>query len=442
LRLSKSRAFRWQQRTTRRFDVPSRLLAPAFGCTFGQPEVTGACLDAVTTKAPRGSVGAYTGTYQPYAYVPPGLAMRVAESPRLALGLGRAAILVMSAGLLVAAVWLLWTPAAATLSLLGLVAAISPMVLFLSSVLSPSGPEIAGAICFCAALLRLARKQPPPRWAWVALGVSGAVLACARALGPAFVVVDATLVAGFVGLSRLVRAGQAARTQAVAASGAIAFAAIASLVWEFTRQPRPQPTGDSALDAIGPSLSRLPELARQVVGVFGALDAPMPAAGYVLWALLLALLAGAAFVLGSRRERIALSALGAVVIVVILVMSVVYREIGPLHGRYALPVIVLLPLAAGEVVLRRRARLPAFQRAALVSGSFTLAAGVHALGWWASGRRFAVGADGSWLFPWSAEWSPPLGWAPWLALVAIAVAALVTAGVRGRHAYAAQARTG
>ena len=112
----------------------------------------------------------------------------------------------------------------------------------------------------------------------------------------------------------------------------------------------------------------------------------------------------------------------------ILVMSVVYREIGPLHGRYALPLLVLVPLWAGEVVLRRRARLSARLVLVLSGGTFAAAAAVQLLAWLASSRRFAVGQDGGWLFFRDAEWAPPLGWWPWLLMAAAAAGCYLAAG--------------
>ncbi len=96
--------------------------------------------------------------------------------------------LLASTALLLAALWLLWSPAGPRTSLLGFALAVSPMVVFVSSVLSPSGPEVAGAICFAAALLRLGRDGEPPRGVWVALAAGGVALAGSRALGPAFAV--------------------------------------------------------------------------------------------------------------------------------------------------------------------------------------------------------------------------------------------------------------
>ena len=116
---------------------------------------------------------------------------------------------------------------------------------------------------------------------------------------------------------------------------------------------------------------------------------------------------------------------------VTIVMSVVYREIGVLHGRYALPFLVLLPLWEGEVVLRRRAELRADLRGAVVATVFGVAALVQFIAWWANARRFAVGRDGGWLFVDDALWSPPLGWWPWILLAALGAAAYLAVAVSG-----------
>jgi Predicted membrane protein (DUF2142) len=202
------------------------------------------------------------------------------------------------------------------------------------------------------------------------------------------------------------------------------------VVWEFSYQPRPSPTGTSVVDALGPSLSRFDAITKEAIGVFGSLDAPMPGVGYLLWLMLLAALTATALAVGHPRDRASIIGLLAGTVVVTLIMSVVYREVSVLQGRYVLPFLVLLPLWVGEVLLRRRARLPGEVRRFLVGAAFFVAAAVHVLGWWASGRRFAVGEGGSWLYFFDSKWAPPLGWLPWLGVVAAAGAAYaVAAGV-------------
>jgi hypothetical protein len=419
---------RWQTRTRRDFRVPAHLLDPRFGCTAGRPAEPATCLSRPSPPNRSGVVSSYVGTYQPYLYVPAGLATRAAGGPWSAIWLGRLSLLVPSLALLGAAVLVLWSGVAPSTSLLGLALAVTPMVLFLAAMLSPSGPEIAGAICFAAALLRLVRPEPPPRGIWVALGAGGAVLASARALGPPFVLVLLVSVGLLGGPRTLGRALRAGGVRAILAGVVILAAAIASLVWEFDVQPRPSPSGGGALDAFGPSLSHLPDVGEQAIGVFGKLDAPMPYWGHAVWTALLLVLLGAALVAGSIRDRVSIVALVVGIVAAVLVMSVVYREIGPLHGRYALPILVLLPLWLGEVVHRRRARLPATERSVLTAAVFLGTGVVHILGLWALAERFAVGRGHGWLFFDRAAWAPPLGWWPWVLVALAAAAAYFAAG--------------
>ena len=422
---------RWQSRTRRRFEVPPNLIDSRFGCTRYDKRAPATCVDGPRLPATTPAQDSYVGTYQPFLYVPPGLALRAADSPGIALRLARAATLALALLLLVAAVWLLWVPEAGALSLTGAVVALTPMVVFISSVLSTSGPEIAAAICFSAALLRLARDRAPPAWLWLALGAAGCLLAGARALGPGFAVLLLLMVAGLVGPRRLAGRIGGGGKRAAAAGVAIAVAGAACLFWEFKYQPRPSPSGYSVFDAIGPSFSHLPSVAKQAIGVFGSLDAPMPGFAYLLWALIVVGLGALAWVVGNRGERLRIAGLLVALVGVTIVMSVVYREIGVLHGRYALPFLVLLPLWEGEVVLRRRAELRADLRGAVVATVFGVAALVQFIAWWANARRFAVGRDGGWLFVDDALWSPPLGWWPWILLAALGAGAYLAVAVSG-----------
>ena len=115
------------------------------------------------------------------------------------------------------------------------------------------------------------------------------------------------------------------RVWAPRATAAVLIAALASVWWEFSIQPRPHPTSSSVVDALGPSLAALPTIGREVVGVFGALDVLIPEPGYVLWLLLVLALLAAALWVGTPRDRVAILALTAGAVVVVVVMSVVYR---------------------------------------------------------------------------------------------------------------------
>jgi len=88
------------------------------------------------------------------------------------------------------AIALLWERSSGPRSIVGLLAAATPMLIFVASSLNASGPEVAAGVCFFSALLRVTRPSEPRTWTWVVLGVSGVVLAASRTLGPLTVAFD------------------------------------------------------------------------------------------------------------------------------------------------------------------------------------------------------------------------------------------------------------
>ena len=185
-------------------------------------------------------VGTFIGTYPPFVYVPAGLLAHVAKNPQTRLWLGRAGMAAIALLMLIAAMLVLWDPETGGLSLIGLVVAATPMVLFVSSTLSASGPEVASAICFIAALLRLSRSKPPSWRVWATLAVSGIVLAISRELGPEFIVIEiagTSLVLGWRHLRSLVPGRRAAWVWAP-----VAAACVLGVAWDMLYNVHP-PTG-------------------------------------------------------------------------------------------------------------------------------------------------------------------------------------------------------
>jgi hypothetical protein len=440
-RVGSGMAGRWQQRSAREFTVPAGLGFTAFGCDLTRPERSALCLESGRRSTTAETTRTFMGTYQPYLYVAPGLLMRAAHEPLAALRLGRVAIAVLSLALLVAAAFVLWDRSQGALSLSGWIVAASPSVLFFATTLSTSGPETCAAICFTAALIRLTREPPQPSWVWPLAGGAGAVLALSRSLGPLFVPL---LVAGAVVLSepRRVRdAGRAGRGMAALAAALVVAGIAAGLAWQVAYQPSVGWDGDRIREAIIPSAGALDELAKQVVGKFGALETDLPAGLYVVWWLMFAVLVAFALAAAGRRERLALVGVSLGVVVATVVLSAVYAQTDfPLQGRHVLPLVVIVPLWAGEVVNRHPGRLSARTAARLVGGLAVAAAVVHALAWFANGRRFAVGVDGDWSFVGDADWEPPLGWLPWIAIVVLGTAAYLVAGAAAARSAARATR--
>lgn len=416
----------WMKEQSGVVEIPARLSPMPFEC-WAHPDFLGRCSAAV----PSGEtieLETYVGSYPPFAYLLPGLLMRAAGDSVPALIAGRIGVLAICLALLGAAALALYERDRPRY-LLGLLCAVSPAVLITAASVSNSGVEVASAICFFACLLRLSRSGSPG-WIWVAGGISGAALALARDLGPAWIVFDLVLTGIFAGGERLRTLRATGGWRLWLAGGLVAGGVAVSAAWQ-------------ALNGVRPDLSllSLPEISfelangflRQTVGVFGPLNVFMPNYAYRLWALLVLLLIGVALFAGRPRQRLAL----VLAMAGFVVLSVALEAVQNIGGfgvqvRHVMPVFLTIPLLAGEIAARSpRLRwsyspliLPAFAAAA---------AAVHLTAWHTIGRRFAVGEQGPPVFFSSYEWAPPGGWIPWAALMCAGCALMFFAFLGNRR---------
>jgi hypothetical protein len=414
----------WAAKQTRAFDVPRALSATSFGCNDRRPEVSAACLEKPPATRRAGRVPSYTGTYPPFAYIAPGVAMRTQGSPEAALRVGRVVSALTCLALLIAAVAL----TGGGVALAGILVALTPMAVYCAAVLNASGLEIAGSFCFVAAGLRLMRPGAGPG-VWGALAAGGVALTLARSLGPVLLIV--------LGGMLLVLAGRRPRMpehpRVAAAAVAVLLVAFGiALWWEIVRQPHGVEGGPGYRDAFAQSLHDLDDVARHAIGNFGALDTTLPGWLLAAWALAAAGLFTLAAVRGSWSERAGLAACAAVALGLTILISVFQLRTGyGAQGRHVLPVLVLVALWCGEVLRRRADGL----------GWLPVAAGVlwatgQSVAWLASARRGAVGTDGSWWFFGDAEWSPPWGWEPWAVMAVVGAACGLAAALAARRRFA------
>ena len=420
----------WINRVARSFDLDQDTLYPGIAtCNAFRPEVSSACLDASLEGARReGRVRTYLGSYQPFVYLPAGLAAAPFDSPAAGVLAGRVVIALLSASLLALAVAALWAEGDGAWPLVGVLAATSPMVVFLSSTLSPNAIEITAGLALMATVIRLAREEASDRRWWIAAGISGVALGLSRPVSPAWVVAAGVLLVALLGARGALRSIRRGGRTAAAAVVASALSCGLSVAWELVVQPHPAAEADALDDRLLHGFSELPEVLRQMIGVFGWLDAAMPAAAYAAWRLLVIVLVVLAIVVGSRRQRIVLlGALAATITATVgLAALVIYPSGFGMQGRYVLPLAVAVPLLAGEILRRRRGRLGPALPSALPIWSAGLVALVHGAGWYANGRRHAVGVKGPLVFIGRGEWSPVGGWAFW-AVVVVACLALIVA---------------
>jgi hypothetical protein len=134
------------------------------------------CIDGKPDVGSRGCVEATeVGNYHPLPYVLPAAAIKVSSDATTALWLSRLASAIPCVGFVLVAIALLWDGSAR--SLMGLLGAVTPMVLFVCSIVNPNGLELAASVAVAASVLRLARAPArAPNWVWVALAVTSAIV--------------------------------------------------------------------------------------------------------------------------------------------------------------------------------------------------------------------------------------------------------------------------
>ncbi len=426
-----ARQVAWTRQAARLVTMAGSLDPLPYTCATGAGEASAACLGgAAPARAPVTLLTA-VGNYQPLPYLLPAAVMRASSSAPSALRLARGASALLVLLLLALALFALYDASSPLLSVLGLLLAATPMVLFCGAILNGSGMEIASAIAFLACLLRVMRT--PTRRGWLlAAGAAGAVFALSRPASPLWLVLDLGVLVAWAGARRFGRSIASNRAWRIAA-GLVIAAVVLNRIWEALYGSHAALDSGQLHAGIVAGVHEWWRALPELVGKFGYINVKLPLALPVIWLLLVALVALVAAAGGSRRERLVLAAMAAgLVLLPPLFYALFTRPTGfGLQGRQLLPVAVALPLIAGETCYRARARL-APEMIRLLSWLVLPAVGiVQVAACYTNAKRFAVGVPGPvWFLP-RASWSPPLGWGIWLGTVLAALLCFIAASLIG-----------
>jgi hypothetical protein len=405
-------------------------------CYFNSGHVTAACAKHLTAQPGTALAGTTAGSNNPLYYLAVGWPSLLSHGPLGMYGM-RLVSAALSSAMLASAVATAfgWSrrrryPMAAVL------AAATPMALFLNGSVNPNSLEASSAILLWAAILSLLTDPRPelvPRLLTRA-GVATIALVSVRQLGPAWalVIVVCAALAGQSGALRAVLMRPAVwlwtGVVGVVGLGSIAWTARFNVLGTGTAATYPNLTFPvAAKHTFGLSVEYL----RQMVGFFGWLDVRAPYHLAELWFVpVLALLAAAAAA-GKLRDVAALTVLfGSVILIPVLAQGRQASSLGYIwQGRYLLAVAAGLPLLAAAILAKREPRREWLRRTApwlpLTVTASTLALGF--LMFYATLRRYAVGTRGPLLLPLQPTWTPPgtVAGVVLLYLVGVALAALV-----------------
>ena len=336
------------ERAGRRVDsarIPETLVWPEAPCFAHHDDVTPEC-----DVAPQGRGGVLVevesraARYNPIYYAVVGVPTLVAPG-RTTIYVMRLVTAALVAALITMAAFALLESPTPRWALVGLAAATTPMVLFLAGSVNPNALEIAAGLALWATLLSWFSRPDPEldRSRAVRATVAASALVMSRALSPAFLVliVGGSLLVLERGASR--RVWRAARI----AAGVVGAMTIAALAWTIgvgsfstlgVAYPEYQDAGVSRHDA-----SLAEQFERQMIGIFGWLDAPADPHVYTLSFAILGFLVVSALAIGETRHRLLL--LGLIALSVVFPLVAQYPAASRLgliwQGRYLLPLMVV-----------------------------------------------------------------------------------------------------
>ncbi|MFI1281648.1 DUF2142 domain-containing protein [Streptomyces sp. NPDC020858] len=405
-----------------------RNLPTVHACYSWQEAKPASCAPSLGNSEKIAQATTAAGRYHPAYYLATGWPSLLADGPK-GLYLMRFMSALLCSALLASAVVTAAEWRRRSLAVLGVLAAATPMTLYMSGMVNPSGGEIAAGILVWTALLSIVLSPDPVllNRRLARLGVGGLVLINIRPLGLIWfggaVVFCLLLTQGRGVLGSVLR-----RKALWLWTALLGLATAGALLWAARHPDNSKidiPASLTTVVAAKRTLGNTEVYIKQMLGFFGWLDTPGPALMYLVWTAVLATLVTLALVYGRKREVVAvLGMLVAVVMVPVLAQASQAERIGMVwQGRYLLPFAVGLPLMA-VLICATRAPERGFPWRRLVGFCIGGLALANAAAFYWTLRRFAVGTGGPWLAT-PAHWAPPGGWVLWTGVYAVAALAVV-----------------
>jgi len=410
-------------------------------CFAGRGEKSAACEVWPSDQGPPVPAGNSAGRYNPTFYLLVGLPLRLFSAPEAGLHIARLLAALLSAVLLALAAGAIVVRGGSVMARVGLVAALTPMALFLGSTINPSGMEISGAVAGWVGLLLLARnpEHPAVRYFAVVTAVGLCSMVASRPASYLWLAVlgGVFLIAAGRNLGILLR-----RRAVVIAGGVVIVVTLLCLGWNWVARTSDVSTGAASFGGLAEGLRKTflgsGDWWAQQVGVLGWLDTPLPTG--VLWGTLLVagVLVIPALAAGRPMMRLALAvAIAVAVVVPILAQTVLFPQTGFIwQGRYSMPLTVGVVIVAG-LALDETSAFEARFAARLLRLCLAIWAFVGTAMGFYNLQRYATGSGenaGYRLFLGASPWEPPGGNTLTLLVIAAGYLAVALALARvGRH---------
>lgn len=347
-------------------EVPAELAVAARGQCEDLPYIVSATCAGDGPGSTPGTVRVTTSAagYEPGYYWVVGTAARPFTGADSLYAM-RAASALLCAVVLAIAAWCLSTWVRGPWAVVGLLAGLSPTLVYTTTVVAPNGLEMAAGCCLWAALLGLgATEVATPalvrqeRRLLTAATVAVVLLAGLRTLGPLLALLVVACVAVLRGprnVLAVARRHWGRLALAVVLAGAT-YAAV--LIWSRGNVPFSDGALNDDIDASWGQVVRWPNWVLSSIGAFPYRDQPAPLLVHLLVLIVLVTLLVAAVRRGrpaGRRAVLAASGLSLAVPSVLVALTLADRG-GAWQGRYLLPFLAGVPLLAGLVLDRVRWR--------------------------------------------------------------------------------------
>lgn len=295
----------------------------------------------------------------------------------------------------------------------GLILAMTPQVIFISSSVNPSGITAAGAALLIAAVISARLTARITRGVIVAALAGAGAMVLTRREGTLMLAAVLVALAPLMPpqpvdtLRRAISdAGRAHRNRVVAGVGAAVVAV--GLVWwrwgeyaaGFLRSPGQR---RGTLD-LAEAVRTLPRYFSEMLGRFGWMEAPIGVRLETVGTVAIALLLLMAIALG--RRRFVLATLWAMAVAAAVVVSAGMVEVDYLQARYVFPLWLAMMMVAGAAV--ETAELPQRVSMRLSAALLVVWAVLQVGGFFVNQRRYSVGYTDIWEIGAVSRWDPPM----------------------------------